>query len=114
MMVLEAFAESNLIPSPVVKNGMREGSVQRRRNRETSESETAEVVECRRCIRPSGSINCFRLSADSPDGIDDVLEVQEWTGVDGESEVRTGISGVEVGRGGEGTAASISDNCWNF
>ena len=97
VMVLAALAESSFIPSPVVKNGRREGSVQRRRKRETSESDTAEVVEWRRCTRPSGSMNCLRLSDDSPAETDGELVVQECTGVDGERDVEAGMSGVEVG-----------------
>ena len=113
-MVLEAFAESSLIPSPVVKNGIREGSVQRRRNRETSESATAEEVEWRRCRRPSGSINCFRLSADSPEETRGAPVVQDGTGVEGERGIEAEIIEVDTGREGGGTAASISESCWNF
>lgn len=92
---------------------MRAGSVQRRRKRDVSESETAEVVEWRRWDRPSGSMNCFLLSEDSPDVEGANVVDQDGTGVEGDGSVGAETSGME-GEDREGTLDNRSESSLNF
>ena len=75
---------------------MRRGSVHRRRHNEFSESATAEVIECSKERRPSGSTKGLLLSENSSGGGTGLGEGE--VGIPEETGISSGIEEVGVPR----------------